>query len=175
MRSMQPEPLYLAVGRVARPHGVRGELRVELLTEFPERLATRERVYVGPEQRAYQVAEVRLHQRVALMRLVGCENRDAAEALRGALVYVAVEEAVPLEQDEYYEHQIEGLEVHTEEGQRLGEVVEVFTAPGANDVLVVHGPRGELLIPVIEDVIVAVDIEAGHIVIRVVPGLFGDA
>jgi len=165
----------LAVGRVARPHGVRGELRVELLTDYPERLTTRPRVYVGPEQRAYDVQAVRLHQKVALMRLAGCDSRDAAEALRGALVYVAVEDAVPLEPNEYWEHQVEGLEVYTEDGDLIGEVAEVFTVPGGNDVLVVHGPRGENLIPVIEDVVVAVDLVAGRVVIRALPGLLGDA
>jgi 16S rRNA processing protein RimM len=103
--------------------------------------------------------------------LRGYEDRNAADALREALLYVAIEDAVPLDDDEYYEHQLEGLTVVTDEGETLGEIAEVFTAPKANDVFIVHGPLGELLIPVIEDVIVECDLEAGRLVVRLLPGL----
>lgn len=171
MRSQVPEPRYLAVGRVARPHGVRGELRVQVLTDHPERLASVEILYVGDKLRPKKVMGVRQHQDVVLIRLDGYEDRTAAEELRGSVLYIAVEAAVPLDEDEYYEFQIEGLAVVTDEGELLGEIVEVFTAPGANDVFVVHGPLGELLIPAIEDVVVELNPEAGRVVVHLLPGL----
>ncbi len=171
MRRQQPEPRHLAVGRVQRPHGVRGELRLEILTDYPERLVTMESVYVGDDYRRYAVAGCRLHQDVALMRLVGIDDRNAADELRGQVVYVAMEDAVPLEENEVYAFQAEGLHVVTDEGIDLGEITDVLAVPGANDVFVVRGPRGETLIPVIEDVIVDIDIEAGQLTIRVLPGL----
>ncbi len=174
MRPTQPEPRYLAVGRIVRPHGVRGELRMELLTDYPDQLSRLKMVYVGERYVAFELAGVRLHQKVALIKLEGCEDRDAAEMLRGQLVYIKREDAVPLEPNEFYEHQVCGLKVTLTSGESLGEVVEVFTLPGANDVLVVHGPRGEVLIPVIEDVIVAIDLEAGQIRIHPMPGLLPD-
>jgi len=171
MRSRQPELRYLVVGRVVRPHGVRGELRTKILTDYPERLASVKTLYVGEELRPHKVMGLRRHQDAALIRLEGYEDRTAAEKLRGSLLYVAVEDAVSLDEDEYYEFQLEGLAVVTDEGEPLGEIVEVFTAPGANDVFIVHGPLGELLIPVIEDVIIELNPDAGRIVVHLLPGL----
>lgn len=175
MRSKQPEPRYLAIGRVLRPHGVRGELRMELLTDYPERLASLKTVYVGEGYEPHQVLGARLHKKQALLQLEGYEDRNAVEDLRGALIFVTVEDAVPLEVGEYWEHQVEGLEVVTDEDMFVGEVAEVLSVPGSNDVLVVHGPLGEVLIPVIEEVMTSIDLEAGRIVIHPLPGLLGDA
>ena len=171
MRRPQPEPRYLAIGRVQRPHGVRGELRVELFTAHPEHIAELDTLYVGDVYEPHEVLGVRMHQDLALILLRGYESRNAADTLRGATVYVALEDAVPLDDDEVYEYQLEGLTVVTDEGEPLGEIVEVFTAPDANDVLIVHGPLGEILIPVIEDVIIELDLEAGRVVVRLLPGL----
>ncbi len=167
----QPEPRYLAVGRVLRPHGIRGELRVEILTDYPERVEELPRLYVGEEYRPYPVRSVRFHKGAMLLSLEGCDDRNAAEALRGAVVYVALEDAIPLEDDEYYLFQLEGVEVFTEEGERLGEVVEVLSTPGANDVYVIHGVRGELLIPAIHEVVRSLDLAEGRMIIRPLPGL----
>ncbi len=174
MRGRRPEPRYLAVGRILRPHGVRGELRVEVLTHYPERLETLETVYVGETHRPHQLEGARLHQDVALLKIQGCDGRNAAEALRNELVYIAVEDAIPLEQDECYEFQLVGMDVTTDEGQPLGRIVEVFTAPGANDVLIVHGPLGEVLIPVTEEVVVTLNSESGQLVVHLLPGLLND-
>lgn len=174
MRKLQPEPHYLAVGRVLRPHGVRGEVRVELLTAHPEHLAELETLYVGDSYEPHKVLSVRRHQDLALVVLQGYEDRNAADALRGRLLYVALEDAIPLDDNEYYEHQLEGLTVVTDEGEHLGEIAEVFTAPDANDVFIVHGPLGEILIPVIEDVIVDCDLDAGQVIVRLLPGLIPD-
>jgi 16S rRNA processing protein RimM len=171
MRKQQPEPRYLAVGRVLRPHGVRGEVRVELLTAHPEHLKELETLYLGPSYRPCRLLGVRMHKDLALILFQGYESRDAADALRDVVLYVALEDAVPLDQDEVYEYQLEGLAVVTEEGEQIGEVAEVFSAPDANDVLIVHGPLGEVLIPVIEDVIVACDLDAERVVVRLLPGL----
>jgi 16S rRNA processing protein RimM len=161
----------LAVGRVLRPHGVRGELRVEVLTDYPERLAEVKTLYLGATFRPYELVAARLHKQFVLLKLRDCDDRDAADALRGVALYVAIEDAIPLEDGEVYEHQLEGVHVVTEDGTPLGEIVEVLSAPGANDVLVIHGARGELLVPVIEDVLLALDWDAAQLVIRPLPGL----
>jgi 16S rRNA processing protein RimM len=175
MRRQQPEPRYLAVGRVQRPHGVRGELRMEILTDFPEQLSRLRTLYLGEHQQPHPLEGVRLHHNIALIKLSGIDDRSEADEMRGLLVYVAIEDAVPLEEHEYYEYALEGLEVVTDEGEHLGEIVELFTAPGANDIFIVHGPRGELLIPVTEEIVVSVDLDAERIVIHPLPGLLGDA
>jgi 16S rRNA processing protein RimM len=171
MLNKRPEPHYLAVGRILRPHGVRGELRVEILTDFPEHLTEVQTLYVGKQRRVYTLKKMRFHQDIILMTLTECPDRNTAETLRGELIEIAVEDAVPLEEDEYYHYQLIGLCVETDEGDVLGEVVEVFEAPGANDVLIVHGPRGEILLPAIEDVILDIDFDAQKIQVHLLPGL----
>ncbi len=175
MQRRHPEPSHLAVGRVLRPHGVHGELRVEILTDSPEHLSEVETLYVGKSRRPYHLDSVRLHQKIALLKLASCDDRNAADELRGEYLYVAAEDAVPLDVDEVYEYQVVGLTVVTDEGQLLGEVVEVFTAPGANDVFVVHGPLGEILIPAIEEVVIGLELEARRLVVRLLPGLLDSA
>ncbi len=156
-----------------RPHGVRGEVRVEILTDYPERLPDHRVLYLGPEPRPYPVEGVRFHQGVALIKLAGCDDRNAAELLRGQWVQIPVEEAVPLEEDEYYHFQLVGVEVVTDGGETLGRVAEVLDT-GANDVYVVRGPRGEVLIPAIEEVVRELDLAARRMVVTILPGLLGE-
>ncbi len=171
MLNKQPEPRYLAVGRVLRPHGIQGELRVEILTDFPEHLAELDTVYIGPEHHPYTLTHVRLHRDVLLLTLKECADRTTAEALRGAVVEIAREDAIPLEEEEYYHFQVIGMQVTTDGGELLGEVVEVFTVPGANDVFVIHGPRGEILLPAIADVVQDLDFAARSMRVHLLPGL----
>ena len=171
MLTKRPEPRYLAVGRVLRPHGIRGELRVQVFTDFPEHLAEVSHVYLGPNYRRMAIEKARLHKDRVLLKLEGIEDRNDAEMFRDQTVYVAIEDAVPLEEEEYYHFQLVGIEVVTEEGEALGEIVEVLAPPGANDVFVVHGPRGEILIPAIEEAVHEIDFDAMRMVIISMPGL----
>ncbi len=174
MPDKQPEPRYLAIGRILRPHGITGELRVEILTDFPERLEKLRYLYVGAAYRRHALQSVRFHQNLALLHLDGISDRNAADTLRGQLVWVALADAAPLEEGEYYLHQLVGMHVSTEAGEALGEIVEVLDLPGANDVIVVHGLRGEVLIPATREVVLSMDLEARQMVIRPLPGLFSD-
>lgn len=170
MPGRRPEPRYLAVGRVVRPFGRRGELKIEVLTEYPEQLGRLRTVYLGTQVQPWEVEGVRLHQDAALLKLVCCDDRTAAEALRGALVQIALEDAVPLKEGEYYEHQIVGMSVVEEDGTSLGQVTEIIST-GANDVYVVVGPAGKLLLPAIKAVILEIDLESEQMVVRVMEGL----
>jgi 16S rRNA processing protein RimM len=166
----------LIIGQVVGAHGVRGELKVQILTEDARRFGLLKQVFIGLEDEepvAWPLEGYRLHVGRALLKLRGCDDRSAAAALREYLVQVPREEAIPLEEGEYFEHQILGLEVWTAAGELLGEVVDVlYTA--ANEVYVVQGPnltRRELLIPAIEDVVLEVDLEAGRLVVELLEGL----
>lgn len=153
-----------------RPWGVRGEVKVEILTDWPERFALLEYVYLGEGAIPYRLERFRLHREYALLKLASCDDRNAAEALREQLVQIPPEEAMPLDEDEYYVHQIEGLEVWTDDGEPLGRVIEVLFT-GSNEVYVVHGPRGEVLIPAIADVVLEVDLESRRLVVHLMDGL----
>jgi len=174
MPDEQAEPRYLVVGRVLRPHGIRGELRVKILTDYPERISDLAAVYLGSDYRRYALIGARLHKDALLLRLEGCDDRNAAEALRGLSVSITRDDAVPLEDDEYYHFQLIGVQVESESGEILGEIAEVLMTPGVNDVYVVHGPLGEVLIPGIRDVVQELDLDAGRMVVRLLPGLLAE-
>jgi 16S rRNA processing protein RimM len=149
---------------------VRGELRVEVLTDYPERLSLHPVLYLGDDLRKYPLESVRHHKDVALIKLGDCDDRNAAEELRGQMVQIPVEAAVPLEEGEYYHFQVLDLEVVCDDGEVLGKVADVIDT-GANDVYVVRGPRGEVLIPAIDEVVRELDFEAGRLVVHLLPGL----
>jgi 16S rRNA processing protein RimM len=165
-----PEPRFLTIARVIKPWGVRGDLKLEVLTDFPDRLNRLTRVYLGPEAVPHTVAHFRWHSGELLLRLTDVGDRNAAELLRDQLVQIARPDAVELPPGQFYEHQIIGLKVVTEDGELLGQVVEVL-ATGANDVYVVQGPRGEVLLPARIEVVRAIDLDAGTMTVRLLPGL----
>jgi 16S rRNA processing protein RimM len=170
-----PEPRYLAVGRVLRPHGIRGELRVEVLTDYPERLSQHAYFCLAspdaPEAvQRYPVEKLRWHRGALLLKLGGCGDRNAASELRGMLVQIPVEQAVPLEAGEYYDFQLIGVRVEAESGEWLGQIVEVLKT-GANDVYVVRGPWGEVLLPAVDDVVLDLDLESRRMVVHLLPGI----
>ncbi len=163
------------MGRILRPHGLRGEVKVQLHTDFPERFAPGQSLLLGPDLEPVTVATSRPHQGQMLVRFHGIEDRTGAEALQGEWLYIPEEAAQELAEDTYYIHQLLGLEVRTEEGQVLGELVDVIVT-GANDVYVVRPAPGinrgrELLIPAIAQVVRSVDIQARVLTVRLMPGL----
>ena len=163
-------PRYLVIGRVAKPWGVRGEVKVEVMTDFPDRFSLLRKIYLGPEAVPFALEGFRLHQGAALLKLKGCHDRTTVEKLRGQWVQIPIEEAVSLEQDEYYEYQIVGLAVWTADGEYLGTVDEIIST-GANDVYVVRGEGREALIPAIEDVVLKINLAQGQLVVELMEGL----
>ena len=170
------EPRFLIIGSVVGSHGVRGEIKVQILTDDPHRFGLLKQVFIGLEDQEptpWTLEGFRLHKGRALLKLEGCDDRSMAESLRPNLVLIPLEEAIPLEEDEYYEHQIVGLEVWTTSGEQLGKVEDILYT-GANEVYIVRdqAPGGrEILIPAIEDVVVEIDLEAGRITIEPLEGL----
>ena len=170
-----PEPRFLAIGQVVSAHGIRGELKVEILTDDPDRFRLLDQVWVGldgEEPLSTPIESHRLHKRHLLLKLAGCNDRTTAETFRGLLIQIPFEEALPLEEDEYYEYQIVGLAVWTVAGEHLGQIEEIIYT-GANDVYVVRGdhPRQEILIPFLADVVLEIDLETGRMVVELPEGL----
>jgi 16S rRNA processing protein RimM len=168
------EPRYLAVGQIVGVHGVHGELKVEILTEAPDRFGLLDRVFIGlegEEPLPWRLESYRLHKGRALLKLTNCDDRTQAEIFRRQLVQIPLQDALPLEEGTYYEYQILGLAVWTVAGEYLGEVVEIIPT-GANDVYVIdRAGKPDLLIPAIEEVIHEVDLEIGRMVITIPEGL----
>lgn len=162
---------FIVIGEITKPHGVRGEVRVKPHTDEPERFTWLEQVYVGESaQRLMLVEKARVHQNTVLLKLTAVNDRTEAEALRGEWLMVPEEEALPLEEGEYFLFQLKGLAVSTVEGELLGTLVSVIET-GANHVFVVQGDQGELLLPDIEEVVQDIDFENGRMVVKLLPGL----
>lgn len=170
------QPAYLLLGEILRPHGVRGELRMRIHTDYPERIAELETVYLGrgtDDQRArpYTVQAARFHHDYLLLQLEDIPDRSAAERLRGLKVMIDFANAIPLDDDEVYLYQLIGLRVESETGEVLGEVRHILET-GANDVYIVDSPTyGEILIPVHDETLIRLDVDEGVVVVRLPDGL----
>lgn len=167
------EPRFLIIGQIIRPHGVRGEVRVVPHTDLPERFGWLQSVYLGleePQLLAVESARVHEGQGVVLLKLAGYDDRDQAEMLRGQWLQVREEDAIPLEEGEYFLYQLEGLAVHSDDGRDLGYLQEIIET-GANNVFVVQGEFGEILLPNTPEVILDIDFAARLMKVHLLPGL----
>ena len=172
----------LLVGRVAKAHGVRGELKAIPETDDPARLRGLRTVFVGASAEAarpHVVEALRTapHAKgtTLLVKLSGVASPEAADALRGQGLYAAASVLPPLEEDEFFLHDLVGLAVEDEAGTPRGTVAEVLELP-AYPVLVVRGPDGsDTLVPDVPAFVASVDVAGGRIVVNAVEGLFGGA
>lgn len=166
---MDPEPT-VAVGRIARPHGVTGEIAVVVLSEVPERFAEGATVWLE-DGRALTVGSSRPHKDRLLVRFREVADRAQAEELHGALLVVPESMSPRLPEGSWWDHQLIGCSVTTEAGRALGTLTEVIHT-AANDVWSATDADGaETLVPVLKDVLVSVDVEAKLVLVREVPGL----
>ncbi len=169
--SARQPPEFLAVGRVVRPHGVRGGLKVSSNSELIYKLEPSVNIYLGSGKEPATVKTLRRHRKEFLMFIEGCTNRETAEKWRGATLYIRFASLDTLPDGEFFHWQIVGLHVVTAAGEELGKIEEIIET-GANDVYLVRDTSGkEILLPAIESVIQEVDLENERIVVRLIPGL----
>ena len=159
----------IIVARVNRPHGRDGALSVELLSDLPGRFdAGREMIADGTP---YSISASRqTGPDTALLWLEGITSRHLAAPLSGKYLSAAPDDQVSLEDGEYFHYQLIGLKVSTKEGEELGELQEILET-GSNDVYIVRGAQGEILIPAMAQVVLEVDIAAGAMVVDLLDGL----
>jgi 16S rRNA processing protein RimM len=147
--------------------GVRGDLKVEPLAPPPAFTPGRT-VYLCETE--YTIERSRRTERLIYLKLSGIDDRERAADERGRYLHVPEAALDPPGEDTYYWYQLIGLHVVSTAGEELGQITEIITT-GSNDVFVVRGPRGELLIPAIDDVVQEVDIPAARMLIEPIPGL----
>jgi 16S rRNA processing protein RimM len=172
-RVTQHPPQTFAIGKVTRPHGIFGELKVQLAPEFAGALEGIRRIYLNDDPKPARVRGMRQHQGAVLLKLDVVATRNDAEALRGAIVSIRLEDLPRLPQGEYYSHQLVGLRVQREGGEPIGILAEVL-ATGSNDVYVVKTATGELLLPALESVVRSVNLDEGVMIVVVPDGLEPD-
>lgn len=140
-------------------------------TDLPERFSWLEEIYVGETNPLrIEVEQVRFHKNWVLLKLTGYDDRNAAATLRGQLLQVEMADAIPLEQGEYFLFQLLGLLVIDDLGNHLGSLVEVIET-GANNVFVVRGLDGDILLPDSEEVILDIDFDLKQMRVHLLPGL----
>lgn len=169
------EPEYLVVGSLRRAHGVHGEMVMEVLTDFPERLKPRTQVFVGAQHQPLLIEGARPHGEGMLIKFEGVDTPEVAGLHRNELVYVTAADRPALPEGHYYEHQLIGFAVvEDDSGQTLGALSEIMHT-GANDIYVVTTPGGrEVLLPVIASVVLRLDASKREIRVHLLPGLIED-
>ena len=154
----------IIVGKVGAPHGVKGEVKIIPLTDFPDRFRTMKKITVGEEIFTVE------GQRIAtngnpIMKFGGVDNRDAAARLTGKIITVSRDETMPLADDEYYAFDIVGLTVYDDNGDEIG-MVDAVLKTGSNDVYTVKKSDGvEIFIPALKKVVREIDIKNKRMVI----------
>lgn len=169
------EPEYLLVGSLRRAHGVRGEMVMEVLTDFPERLKPGTKAFVGPAHNPMILTGTRVHSEGLLIKFEGVDTPEQAGRYRNHSVYVTTADRPPLPEGQFYEHQVLGFAViEDESGKAIGTLSGIMRT-GANDIYVVARPDGsEVLLPVIASVVLNLDADTRSIRVHLLPGLIDD-
>jgi len=169
------EPDFLAIGKVRRPHGVRGDVLVEIYTDFPEHLRVHKIVCAGENHLPLTISRRRLHNDGLLLAFEGFSTPEEVGRFRNQILYIAQADAPELPVGEYYRYELLGLEVEDETGKPLGTLTEIMQT-GANDVYVVTDEAGaELLLPAIAEVVLDVNLVAKTMRVHLLPGLLDSA
>ena len=168
----QNETEWATIGKVVALFGVRGELKVRLLTDIPNRFAELESVHVGPDHTLHSIQSIRPYKgEMIVLKLEGIEDANAAEPLRNQDLSIPLSKLAKLPPDSYYQHDILGLHVFTLDGRDLGTIVDIIVT-GSNDVYSIETPGStHLLIPAIKDVIKQIDLIRHTMHIDPLPGL----
>lgn len=163
----------VAIAWIARPHGLRGEVSADVLTDFPERFDGLENVIAvlaGDARRELRIERFRFQNERVLLKFSGIDRIEDTESLRNAEICVTESEAVNLDEGEFFDWELSGCSVETTEGETVGTVRELMRT-GGTEVLVVDGADKEYLIPFAESICTEVDVEKKRIVIDPPDGL----
>jgi 16S rRNA processing protein RimM len=168
------EPVYLVVGFLRRAHGVHGEIILDLHTDFPERLRSGKKLFIGEEHKPMTLSGARPHAKGMLLKFTGIDTPEDAGQLRNQWVYVKAAELPRLPEGKIYQHELLGFDVVDERGNSLGNLVEIIET-GANDVYVVRNESGkEILLPAISSVILETDLTRRVMRVHLLEGLVDD-
>lgn len=154
----------MLIGRVVGAFGVHGHLKVELLTDFPDRFYGLSSVFLGEKRTEVMVRGVKRHKRQVLLDVAGVETPEDASALRGQEVYVPRTWSVPLAEDQFYLEDVIGIEAESDRGEPLGHICDVIRT-GSNDVFVIQSDRGDVLVPATREAVVKFDLTTRSMVV----------
>jgi len=167
---------WLIVGRAGKPHGVHGDLLVEIVTDFPERLSDGVRFGLGDDSgptEFFETHRVRYHKGRWLLSISDIRDREIVEAWRGKYLYLPEQALEDLPEGYYYEHHLTGLECRAPDGAMLGRVSGLDPGEGQSR-LIVRRDRREFLVPYVPEIVLEVNLDGGFVVIDAPPGLLDD-
>ncbi len=165
------EPVYLVIGFLRRPHGVKGEIVMDIHTDFPERIKDGKKILIGEKHQAHTLDTVRSRNDGLLISLQGVDTPEDAGKFRNQWVYVKASEVPPLPEGKHYKYELIGLDVVEDNGNALGKLAEILET-GANDVYIVRDDAGkEILLPAIPAVILHLDMDQRILKVHLLEGL----
>lgn len=160
----------ITIGKVGAPHGVRGEVRIIPLTDFPNRFEKLKNVIID-DLKSLTISNVRYHNQFIIAKFDNFDTKESAASLNGKLLKVERKDVPPLAPGEYYSFDIIGLNVQNENGTDLGKIVEILKT-GSNDVYIVEQNKNRLLIPALKSVVLKIDIEQGFMLVKLQEEMF---
>lgn len=163
---------YFVIGRIVNTQGIKGEMRVVPTTDVPERFKLLNSVLIDKKGalQEYKVEGIRFHKQFVLLKIEGVDNMTDAEKFKNSEIKIPQEQALPLDDNEYYIKDLYEMSVITDEGENLGVIKDIIFT-GANDVYVVRNDESEILIPAIKQCILNVDIEKNEMKVKLLEGL----
>ena len=165
-RTSDVDPLI--VGYVRGPKGKKGEIKIEVQTDFPDRFELGRIIYI--DGRPLTIERSQPHKNALILKLVSVDTIDSARQLQGKAIEIPLADAHVLPEGEYYRFQLLGLDVISMTGEAVGRIIDVLPT-ASNDVYVARGPLGEILIPATEDVIKSIDLSMRQMRIEIIDGL----
>ncbi len=160
------EPVFLAIGQLRRSHGLHGEIILDILTDFPERITPGKTLFIGSSHSEIVIKSVRPHDKLLLLGFEGIESVEEVRKLTNQVLYVRKSETPKLPKGEYYYHEIIGLNVIDEQDFLIG-VIDEIIATGANKVYVIKRDNlPEILIPAIDSVILEINLKENYIKVK---------
>ncbi len=163
----------LLIGKIIKPHGIKGQVKVLSFAESPETFRDFGQVCLKEKkgrERLIKISSVILAGGGVALGLDGIEGREAAEALRDAELFITKDQLEELPEGEYYRHELIGLNIVTTEGLKIGKIEEVMPT-GSNDVYVVRQGEKEYLVPALSEVIETIDLKKGEMIIKLFEGM----
>jgi 16S rRNA processing protein RimM len=165
--------MLITIGKAVKPFGVKGEIKIEPMTDFPRRFEKLSRVYLvshAGKEVAGKVKSVRYAGDVPFILFEGYDTPEKAKAFNGWFIKVPEEETEPLPEGTYYWFELIGMEVLSEGGDKLGTIVDIFKT-GSNDIYVLKRGRKEIYLPATQEVIKQVDRKTKRMIVHLMDGL----
>lgn len=162
------------VGKIIKPQGLKGEVKVEVITSFPEHFNDLDIVFIKKnEYEPLQIESSRLENNFLFVKFKEIQSRNDAESFRNYYLYIPEEKLRALKDDEFYHHQLLGMEVVSEDGTKVGIITDIENYPAHDMLVVLDSSKETHLIPIIKSIIKKIDIESQKVTIYVMEGLLG--